>query len=132
MTDLEKSKIAALRSQGYGYKKIAQELGLSLYTVKAHCKRNEPDTAAAPRDGKCLCCKQPLISVPGKKRKKFCSDRCRNKWWNAHLDQVKKKAIYEFTCANCKKPFTAYGNTERKYCCRACYIEDRFGGLSHG
>lgn len=50
------------------------------------------------------------------------------KWWNEHLDRVDKKANYEFVCAYCKKPFTAYGNAHRKYCCHECYIEDRFGG----
>lgn len=30
-------------------------------------------------------------------------------------------------CAHCGKPFTAYGNKERKYCSHNCYISDRFG-----
>ena len=128
MTNEEKSKIAVLRGQGYGYKKIAQQLGLSVDTVKAHCRRNDLGAAVAHTDDKCLCCGKPLTRTPGKKPKKFCSDRCRNKWWNSHLDQVKRKAIYEFTCENCKKPFMVYGNASRKYCCHACYIEARFGG----
>lgn len=31
-------------------------------------------------------------------------------------------------CPVCKKPFTVYGNANRKYCSHECYIEDRFGG----
>lgn len=28
----------------------------------------------------------------------------------------------------CKKKFTAYGNSNRKYCSHECCINDRFGG----
>ena len=56
------------------------------------------------------------------------SEKCRNKWWNSNLDKVNRKANYEFICPHCKKPFSAYGNKNRKYCSHACYIEDRFGG----
>lgn len=52
--------------------------------------------------------------------KKFCSDRCRMKWWNSHLDQVQRKANYDFVCPVCKKPFTVYGNANRKYCSHEC------------
>ena len=127
MTTEEKAKIADLRCNGYGYKKIAQAIGVSVDTVKSYCRRNGLN-GVRTIETVCPCCGKTLINVPGKKAKKFCSDRCRNKWWNSHLDQVKRKAIYEFICPNCKKPFTAYGNANRKYCCHECYIEDRFGG----
>jgi len=68
------------------------------------------------------------MQTEGRKEKKFCSDRCRNKWWNSHLSEVKRKAMYEYTCPNCKKTFMAYGNRNRKYCSHECYINDRFGG----
>ena len=32
-------------------------------------------------------------------------------------------------CRNCcGKPFRAYGNSQRKYCCHACYVQARFRG----
>lgn len=41
-------------------------------------------------------------------------------------------AADSFTCAECGKPFTAYGNSKRKYCCHTCYIAARFkGGEQH-
>lgn len=43
------------------------------------------------------------------------------------LDIIYRKAVYAYTCAHCGKPFTAYGNKERKYCSHNCYISDRFG-----
>ncbi len=136
MTDRQKDRIRQMRADGYGYMKIAQELGISENTVKSFCRRKglngaaAADTApSADRDkGVCPCCGAEVRQNPGRKEKKFCSDKCRNKWWNSHLDQVERKAHYEFVCACCKKPFTAYGNAGRKYCSHACYVADRFGG----
>ena len=76
----------------------------------------------------CRYCGAPITQTPGRKEKKFCSDRCRNRWWNEHLDLVDRRANYEFVCQTCGKPFTAYGNAHRKYCSRDCYYEDRFDG----
>ena len=82
-----------------------------------------------PRDEVLLCktCGTVVIQTPGRKAKKFCSDRCRMKWWNSHADQVNKKATYDLVCMNCGCSFQAYGNSKRKYCCHECYVEDRFG-----
>ena len=79
-------------------------------------------------EGVCNCCGKPVAQNPGRKEKKFCSDACRTRWWNSHLDLVKRKAIYHFTCPTCGREFTAYGNAHRKYCSHTGYIEDRFGG----
>lgn len=141
MTENQKTQIADMRGKGYGYIKIAQMLGLSENTVKSFCRRKKltrrtdavSHVADPVRDGQhfCLCCGAEVAQTLGRKEKKFCSDRCRNKWWNSHLDQVNRKAHYEFECAYCKKPFTAYGNAGRKYCSHACYVADRFGGGAH-
>ena len=124
MTDRQKDRIRQMRAAGYGYMKIAQELGISENTVKSFCQRK----GLSADKGICPCCGAEVKQNPGRKAKKFCSDKCRNKWWNSHPDQIERKARYEFVCAYCKKPFTAYGNAGRKYCCHACYVADRFGG----
>lgn len=80
----------------------------------------------------CLCCGKTIIQYPGRKEKKFCSDSCRNQWWNGHLNLVNRKAMYDFVCPACGKPFTAYGNRNRKYCSQECYFKDRFGGAACG
>ncbi len=137
MTDRQKDRIREMKASGLGYIKIARELGLSENTVKSFCRRNglyraaEENTAVPPAEGDkgvCPCCGAEVRQNPGRKAKKFCSDKCRNKWWNGHLDQVERRAHYEFMCTYCKKPFTAYGNAGRKYCSHECYIKDRFGG----
>lgn len=131
MTDDEKRRIIVLRRGGIGYGKIAQQTGVSVNTVKSFCRRSNLTVST---DGKsvCECCGKQIEQVPGRKQKRFCSDKCRNQWWNGHLDLVQRKAVYTFTCPNCSKVFKTYGNSQRKFCCHACYIEYRFGGGRHG
>ena len=127
MTIADKQRIEVLRGQGYGYKKIAGMLNISPNTVKAHCKRNNIVPASGDANH-CRFCGSSINQTPGKKPKIFCSDACRNKWWNSHLELVNRKAIYEYVCPCCGEPFKAYGNAHRKYCSHECYIRDRFGG----
>ena len=138
MTDAQKNQIGKYRASGLGYKKIAEQMGLSENTVKTYCRRHglggnmaQQQSVAQTEGHHCLCCGAAVEQTPGRKEKKFCSDRCRNKWWNSHLDKVERKANYEFVCPHCKKPFIAYGNKNRKYCSHECYIADRFGGGTH-
>lgn len=80
----------------------------------------------ATKVGYCQCCGIKVIQNPKRKQKKFCSDKCRNMWWNSHLELVNKKAIYECKCKYCGRAFKVYGNENRKYCSRECYIAGRF------
>lgn len=138
MNDTQRQQIKKLRGLNYSYSRIADALGLSINTVKTYCTRHglggNSSQSMKPRemDGSfCLCCGVPVMQQPGRKEKKFCSDSCRNKWWNSNLDKVNRKAHYQFTCPGCKKEFSCYGNKNRKYCSFECYIEDRFGGGSN-
>ncbi len=135
MTDLQKEQIAALREQGYGYATIANAVGMKKGTVVAFCRKMGLTGTKAQGNnritldaGFCLQCGTPLVQKPGRKKIKFCSDKCRVTWWNSHPEAVKKKAIYYFTCAHCGKDFTAYGNAGRKFCSHACYIAERYKG----
>ena len=135
MTNEQRMKIADLRHQGYGYTAIANAVGLSKDSVKAYCRNHglagvkaETNSPVEITTDVCLNCGTALTHVSGAKRKKFCCPNCRQAWWNAHPEQVKRKAIYQFTCASCGKPFTAYGNAGRKYCSHACYIAGRYRG----
>nr|WP_289698180.1 RNA polymerase subunit sigma-70 [Enterocloster clostridioformis] len=135
MTNDQKEKIAELRAAGFGYANIASALGLTKNQVVSYCHRNgltgekaTKKAAGRPDVGICRNCGKPVVQVPGRKQVKFCSDDCCQSWWNKHPEAVNRKAIYSFTCACCGKPFTAYGNRNRKYCSHACYIAGRFGG----
>ena len=129
LTEIEKTEIRRQRIEGVGYLRIANSMGISVNTIRSFCKRNDLAGRARKKDGvqPCKCCGSPVRQNPGRKEKKFCSDECRVKWWNAHQNQVNRNAVYEFTCAHCGKSFTAYGNDHRKYCSHDCYIKDRFG-----
>lgn len=131
MTKEEKIRIEAYRRKGVGYKQIAKELDLSVNSVKSYCRRNGLSNEALEQslpESACEQCGKSISQMKGRKHKRFCSDKCRNQWWNAHLDQVKRKAVYEYVCPVCSKPFSVYGNAKRKYCSHACYVIGRFGG----
>lgn len=132
MTNEQRMIVSALRVQGMGYGAIARKVGISENTVKSFCRRNaqKEEKTLVGNDGEhlCLCCGTPVAQNAGRKEKKFCSDKCRNKWWNAHLDKVDRRVIREVTCAGCGKTFSVYGQAARKYCSHVCYIRHRFGG----
>lgn len=129
MTNEQKMLVSSLRADGMGYGAIARKVGISANTVKSFCRRNaQQEKFEQPSEHKCLCCGIPVEQHTGRKEKKFCSDRCRNKWWNAHLDRVDRRAVHDVVCLNCGKTFSVYGSAARKYCCHGCYIEHRFGG----
>ena len=135
MTIEQKDQIRKLRQHRYGYATIAEALGLTKNQVASFCRRNNlagivaDDNRQVPLDtGCCKSCGKSLVQTPGKKKAKFCSDACRQHWWNNHLDQVNRKALYFFSCACCGRLSSAYGNRKRKYCSHECYIRARFKG----
>lgn len=94
MTNEQKEQILAYKRDGFGYKKIGQLMGLSENTIKSFCKRNKSEEKQIDaQDGICPCCGKPIQVSTGRKQKKFCSDKCRMKWWNEHLDRVDKRQI---------------------------------------
>ena len=136
MTDNQKTLIPIYREKGMSYKEIADALVLSINTVKTFCKRNGLGgvrTIASATDEvmvkACECCGNPVSQNPGRKQKRFCSDSCRNHWWNTHMEDVDRRANYECVCECCGKTFSSYGNKKRKYCSHSCYINGRFGGV---
>ena len=115
MTLLQKQRIDEMRKHGESYTKIAASLGLSENTIKSYCRRNLLKIDTCPQCGK------PLVHIPHKRNKKFCSDKCRMAWWKAHPEALNRKAIYNFACLQCGTVFQAYGNAKRKFCSRSCY-----------
>ena len=127
MTDVQKEQLARMKTAGYSYRQIAEELRVPLNTIKSFCRRHRQGKSAVPvAEGKCLLCGQSITQSPGRKPKKFCSDVCRMKWWNVHRKLVSMASAHEYSCLHCGRKFKSYG--QRKYCCHECYIEDRFGG----
>ena len=128
MTNLEKHQIMNLREKGYSYGKIANELGISVNTIKSFCRRQSIIKPKADDKHYCKCCGKVVKQTPGRKEKKFCSGECRVKWWNSNLDKVNRKAYEKKTCLKCGKEFMVYGSAPKKFCTHSCYIAFRFGG----
>lgn len=135
MDGFQKEQIRNLRREGMSYAEIAKQVDVSRDAVISFCRRNglqeiKKTMPVVNTDAADVCreCGKPLIQVNGMKRRVFCSKECRVKWWKEHPERLNQKAVYQYTCPHCGKPFSAYGNSKRKYCSHACYISDRFGG----
>jgi endogenous inhibitor of DNA gyrase (YacG/DUF329 family) len=132
MTDNQKQSLREMRGSGLGYKKIAQALCLPIGTVQSFCRREcVPVMGTAIYDeDHCRQCGKPLVQKDGVKKRKFCSDACRIKWWTEHpcSKNGNTKSSREIVCGYCGKTFTAYGSAPRKYCSHECYAAARFGG----
>lgn len=125
MTTQEKMLIEELYKNGLGYKKIAYVTGLSVNSVKSHCKRH----IVAGNEILCPCCSKPIVQIQKHKKRRFCSDECRKNWWGKHPEAVKRKKYHELTCAYCGRKFQRYGK-DRSYCSRACYANARRKGCA--
>ena len=119
-----KIAINNMRLKGHSPSVIAAKLGLPPGTVRSHIHRH-PNIPGAKI---CKNCGRPLLQPKGRREKKFCSDTCRMAWWNSHQEDVSRKAYYNLVCQHCGKEFESYGNKNRKYCCRACYVTSRQAG----
>ena len=117
-----KNRILELKKLGMGYKAIAKELSITPSAVRNVCtsKYNDPE-----KYGNCKNCGIKTRQTPGKKKRQFCSDKCRMAWWNVHKDEIKRKAFYNYKCPCCNKEFVAYGNSKRIYCSINCFINSR-------
>ena len=121
MTDTEKNKILELRALGYGYQKISKEIGVSINSIRNYCSKvNSINT--------CKECGRKIKNLPGKKKKKFCSDECRYAWWNKHRNELNHKIRNVVICACCGKEFVSFTNYKRLYCSFDCYNKIRCKG----
>ena len=119
----KKEQVIYYKQKGMANKNIAILLKMPIGTVKSIWSRK------VLRDnlkGSCKNCSFIIMTTPGRKRKVFCSDHCRMKWWNSHRNHVNHKNTYRFTCKQCGTKFTSQTEKSRKYCSQACYIEARY------
>ena len=115
MTDLEKARVDDLRSQGLTYQEVASQTGIGLSTIKMHFLRKKPPET---KSRTCLQCGKPLgKDIPA--RKKFCTDKCRRRYWASHPDRLGCADQHMFHCPVCGKQFYAY--KAAKFCSLECY-----------
>lgn len=130
MTDKQKQAIRGMRQQGFTYAMISKAFGLSINTVKSLCYRDKIEVRNYADDAsKNLCknCGKAMIQLKGAKPKTFCCDKCRYTWWNKIHSWPGQKNSYHLTCRYCGNEFESYGNKNRKYCSRNCYMRNRYG-----
>lgn len=116
---MDNSKILKLRMKGYGYKKIATELGISINTVKSYCRRHNVQA----KQDKCEMCSATIEHTAGARKKRFCGDKCRYAWWNAQRTAV--NGSFSTQCLYCGKEILSFKSKNRKYCSRECYAKAR-------
>jgi len=124
MTNREKHQIDIMRRGGYSYADIADELGVPMNTVKSYCRRSQGQQVAGDL---CRNCGRPLVQNPHARQKHFCSNHCRQLWWNSNRDQVNHRDRRTMECAYCGRAFSVHGKRQRKYCSQGCYAADRGG-----
>lgn len=117
MSKETKNQILELTKAGLSAKQVSIKLGIPVGSVGPIIFREKTKKV-------CPCCGKEF----NHKRRKFCSAECRQKWWNSHLDQVKRRteSFYTKTCPYCGKVFTVYGDNTRKYCSHDCYCKARY------
>jgi hypothetical protein len=130
MTVKDKESIQYLRRDGLSYQAIADQLGLSLASVKSFCQRSGVVVESKCNPDNCQQCGKPLgAKLPGAEGKRFCSAACRMKWWNHHASLRTPKEKDRRVCSHCGNEF--YSAKPRKHCGHPCYIAARFGGDRH-
>ena len=65
-----------------------------------------------------------IVQIEGKKKKRFCSDKCRMSWWNHHRDKLQHRNPISIKCKCCRKVFIS-SDSSRKYCSMNCYNKTR-------
>jgi endogenous inhibitor of DNA gyrase (YacG/DUF329 family) len=133
MTNEQRKKIKMLRYQGLGYKKIADEVGLSRDSVRGYCLRSGlggcgielvADYHDVMQDEflhiLCLNCGLEIKQNEIGRKKKYCSISCKNEWEKIH------RKSYTLACEYCGKEFKSLGVNGRKFCSQDCYQKDRF------
>jgi len=131
MTEAQKIQIRILREQNFTFTQISEQTGISRNTIKSFMRRETSKKEAVHDKGVCLNCKKILSQLPKTKPRKFCCESCRNAYWNTHRHLSKQSNSHYIICAYCRKSFNSHGRKNRKYCCRKCYINARFGEVSH-
>lgn len=121
----KKEAILSLYQQGQKYSEIADFFSLSPNTVKSICRRSglKPKCPGSHTSGLCRNCGTPLPKTHNKKPKTFCCDQCRYDWWN----KQRRLKPYRLSCCYCGREFVSFGNKNRKFCGRECYLCSRYG-----
>lgn len=122
MTNQEKIRILELRDNGLSYKEISVELNIPQSTVSTFCIKNKNAL------GYCVLCNSAFIKNTRGRKRKYCRDECRRKWWKFHNEDSHPKINLESTCKCCGKKFISHRSRGASFCSRTCYLKFCKGG----
>lgn len=123
MNKMQKTIIYELKRQGLGPSAIARELDVPVSTIASFLRRH----SSPPGMIACKQCGKLVRLTPGKKKRIFCSDKCKSQWWNMQRYGDHRNLIVS-TCQYCGKEFMSYASEKRKYCSAFCYHNARRNG----
>ena len=123
MTNEQKQTITSMRDSGVPITSIAQQLELSINTIKSYCKRHgiHFGNQSSKNIMFCLQCHKEIPQAEHRKEKKFCSDKCRQLWWAENTSLIPRESQIERICPVCKTSFLSYKSKHRIYYSRTCY-----------
>lgn len=123
MTNEQKQAIASMRDAEVPIPSIAEQLRLSVNTIKSFCKRHgiHSGNQSSKNILFCLQCHKEIPQAEHRKEKKLCSDKCRQLWWAENAALIPRDSQIERICPVCKKTFLSYKSKHRIYCSRTCY-----------
>ena len=127
MTKETQETIIRLKNSGMTLKAIADTTKLSVNTIKSFFQRRGKKELQVNEMDRCKNCGEVLHHTPGRRKKIYCSSRCRMQWWNGHQTPAARKMLVPITCAFCGTEFMDYPSKHRKYCSGECYFKARFG-----
>ena len=113
MTNEQKQTIASMRDSGVPITSIAQQLELSVNTIKSYCKRHgiHSGNQSSKNILFCLQCHKEIPQTSHRKEKKFCSDKCRQLWWAENSTLIPRNSQIERICPVCKTSFFTKAST---------------------
>ena len=123
MTELQKKQIMGMRKGKATYATISETLGIPVSTIKTFCRRNGMVNESFKGKPCCKNCGAELTNTPKARPRLFCSDQCKQTWWNKHRYERSSVKITPHTCPTCGKLFSDYTGANRKYCSQQCYRE---------
>ena len=122
MTTEEATKIMKMHKDGKGYKTISKELNIPVPSIVSFIKRHQNDKGKAW----CAFCGEEMKPQVGNRIKRFCSDKCRSKYWNHRKRIEGRKSSIKRICECCGLPFIDFQNRGRRFCSRSCYLRKRY------
>ena len=121
LTNEQKATILSMRKQGIPYADIAIVTGVHANLAKQIVFRHRHKKQIM----RCAQCNKVMTDSNNRPSKRFCSNRCRSKWWYVHRDQLSTLHEHSHNCVVCGRQFFSF--KAASFCSRSCYYESKRG-----